>query len=218
MISAVFADDHTLLVEAMTPLLAARGVQVVATAHDLPQVIDSVRRFDPDICLLDLHFGDAEHRGSVAAVREANPRTKVVVLTADISIEARIEAVEAGAAAYVHKTCRSECVVAAIEKAMRGEPVTDVPTRPLTPPDPTGNGALDAQLLARYLTVREHQCLALLVDGQPTTQMASRLGVSVPTVRSHVQSLMTKLGVHSRLEAASFAVRHELINRARYRS
>ena len=218
MISAVFGDDHTILVEAMMPLLARRGINVVATAHDLPHVIDSVSRFDPDVCLLDLHFADADHRRSVAAVREANPRTKVVVLTADTSIESMIGAVEAGAAAYVHKTRGCDAVVAAIEKAMSGELVTDVPAQRCSPPARTGHGRLDVQLLARQLTVRERQCLALLVDGEPTNQIASRLGVSIPTVRSHVQSLMIKLGVHSRLEAASFAVRHELIDLAGHRS
>ncbi len=65
--------------------------------------------------------------------------------------------------------------------------------------------------LAAYLTIRERQCLQLLVEGLDTAQMAVRLGVSPATVRTHVQSLLTKLGVHSRLEAASLAVRHRLL-------
>ena len=65
--------------------------------------------------------------------------------------------------------------------------------------------------LAAYLTIRERQCLGLLVEGLDTAQMAVRLGVSPATVRTHVQSLLTKLGVHSRLEAASLAVRHRLL-------
>jgi DNA-binding CsgD family transcriptional regulator len=65
--------------------------------------------------------------------------------------------------------------------------------------------------LAAYLTIRERECLRLLVEGLGTAQMAVRLGVSPATVRTHVQSLLTKLGVHSRLEAASLAVRHRLL-------
>lgn len=65
--------------------------------------------------------------------------------------------------------------------------------------------------LAAYLTIGERQCLRLLVEGRDTAQMAVRLGVSPATVRTHVQSLLTKLGVHSRLEAASLAVRHRLL-------
>ena len=65
--------------------------------------------------------------------------------------------------------------------------------------------------LAGYLTTRERQCLRLLVDGLDTAQMAVRLDVSPATVRTHVQSMLTKLGAHSRLEAASLAVRYRLL-------
>jgi two-component system, NarL family, nitrate/nitrite response regulator NarL len=72
----------------------------------------------------------------------------------------------------------------------------------------------DAHRLAGYLTNRERECLALLVDGLSSDAIAERLGVSITTVRTHVQAVLTKLGVHSRLEAASFAVRHSLLGRA----
>ena len=67
-------------------------------------------------------------------------------------------------------------------------------------------------LLAEHLTGREWQCLAMLVEGLNTTAMTARLGVSRTTVRTHVQALLTKLGVHSRLEAASLAVRYRLLD------
>ena len=67
------------------------------------------------------------------------------------------------------------------------------------------------QRLAAFLTTRERECLRLLVDGLDTTRMATALGVSPATVRTHVQSLLVKLGVHSRLEAASLAVRYRLV-------
>lgn len=211
MITVVFGDDHALLVEAMVPALAGYGVKVVAAAYDLPHVLDAVRRFDPDICLLDVHFGDVDDRDGVRSVHEANPRTKIVVLTADTTIESMVSAVEAGATGYVHKTRGCARLVAAMEKVMRGDLVTDLPIRHAGRPNDSGPDP-DVHLLAWYLTARERQCLALLVDGQPTNVIARHLGVSVTTVRSHVQALMTKLGVHSRLEAASFAVRHDLVD------
>ena len=70
----------------------------------------------------------------------------------------------------------------------------------------------DRWLLAAFLTVRERECLQLLVEGLDTAGIATKLGVSAATVRTHVQSLMTKLGVHSRLEAASYAVRNRLLD------
>ncbi len=77
-------------------------------------------------------------------------------------------------------------------------------------PKPPGHD--DALRLASHLTDRERECLALLVEGLDTTAMARKLSVSRTTVRTHVQSVLTKLGVHSRLEAASFAVRYRLLD------
>ncbi|MGH3753399.1 MAG: helix-turn-helix domain-containing protein [Pseudonocardiaceae bacterium] len=69
----------------------------------------------------------------------------------------------------------------------------------------------EARRLAAHLTARERECLVLLIEGLGTRAMTLRLGVSTTTVRSHVQGLLTKLGVHSRLEAAAFAVRYDLV-------
>ncbi|MTD55144.1 response regulator transcription factor [Amycolatopsis pithecellobii] len=208
MISAVLGDDHALLVEAMIPMLTKAGITVVASAYDFGSLVASVRAHQPDVCVLDLRFGDDDHHDGVPAVRAASPGTKTVVLTADPTIDSMVAAVEDGAAAYVHKSRGCASLVATIEKVMRGELVTDLPIRRRRRESAEADPEV---LLARYLTVRERQCLELLVDGLRTDAMARRLGVSVTTVRSHVQALMTKLGVHSRLEAASFAVRHDLL-------
>jgi two-component system nitrate/nitrite response regulator NarL len=72
----------------------------------------------------------------------------------------------------------------------------------------------DARRLAAFLTGRERECLNLLVEGLDTSSIATKLGVSAATVRTHVQSVLTKLGVHSRLEAASYAVRYGLLDEA----
>lgn len=93
-----------------------------------------------------------------------------------------------------------------------GEP--DLPTNVDLPGQrsaPPSTELADARRLAGYLTVRERECLELIVEGLGTDAMAKRLGVSNTTVRTHSQRLLTKLGVHSRLEAASFAVRYSLL-------
>jgi two-component system, NarL family, nitrate/nitrite response regulator NarL len=77
-------------------------------------------------------------------------------------------------------------------------------------PRPPGTG--EGRRLASHLTGRERQCLALLVEGLDTVAIARKLAVSQATVRAHIQSVLTKLGVHSRLEAASFAVRYHLLD------
>jgi DNA-binding CsgD family transcriptional regulator len=96
--------------------------------------------------------------------------------------------------------------VSALERVLSGEIVIDVPDAPpRRMPEPS-----HALRLAAHLTGRERQCLLMLVEGLDTAAMVERLGVSRTTVRTHLQAVLTKLGVHSRLEAASFAVRHRL--------
>jgi DNA-binding CsgD family transcriptional regulator len=114
----------------------------------------------------------------------------------------------AGASGYLHKTRGVSALTRAIDRVQRGEVVVDVPKPgPARPPARQD----DAHRLAAFLTVRERECLELLVEGLDTAGIAAKLGVSAATVRTHVQSLMTKLGVHSRLEAASYAVRYRLL-------
>ena len=111
-----------------------------------------------------------------------------------------------GASGYVHQSRGIDALVCALERVLNGEIVIDVPDAPpRRPAEP--NHALR---LAAHLTGRERQCLLMLVEGLDTAAMVERLGVSRTTVRTHLQAVLTKLGVHSRLEAASFAVRHRL--------
>jgi two-component system nitrate/nitrite response regulator NarL len=116
----------------------------------------------------------------------------------------------AGASGYVHKTRSVTVLKQTIERVLRGEVVVEAPAKPAIRSRLARQP--DALRLAGYLTARERQCLELLVAGQDTAAMVSSLGVSAATVRTHVQALLTKLGVHSRLEAASFAVRHGLLD------
>jgi DNA-binding CsgD family transcriptional regulator len=95
-----------------------------------------------------------------------------------------------------------------LERARAGERVIDVPDAPTR----RVPGQSRAAVLAGALTARERECLGLLVAGLDTAAMVARLGVSRTTVRTHLQSVLTKLCVHSRLEAASFAVRHRLVD------
>jgi DNA-binding NarL/FixJ family response regulator len=120
-------------------------------------------------------------------------------------------ALDAGASGYLHKTRSLASLTAAIDGVLSDQVVVDLPG---PPPERRAAHHLAAHRLAAHLTGREWECLELLVEGLDTTTMARRLGVSRTTIRTHVQALLTKLGVHSRLEAASFAVRNRLLAEA----
>jgi DNA-binding NarL/FixJ family response regulator len=203
----VLADDHVVFVDAMSAALERHGFTVRAVAFTAGELLKAVRRIQPSVCLMDRHFTDADGVDVVARLRVASPTTKVALLSADRDPEGVARAFAAGAAAYLHKSRTLAALTNAIGRILRDEVVTDLPAA-----IPRPASWIDARRLAGHLTEREWDCLALLVDGLDTAAMAARLGVSGATVRTHVQALLTKLGVHSRLEAASFAVRHRLLD------
>ena len=210
MTSLVLGDDHSVFLDAMAAVLVQRGYRVTV-AQTVPDTIESVRREQPAVCLIDRHFGGESGIAAIRPMLEASRQTRVLVLSADPDTGGIQRALRAGAAGYLHKTRGVSALTRAIERVQRGEVVIDVP-KPAVPRERTRPS--DARRLARFLTPREWECLTLLVEGLDTSGIATKLGVSPATVRTHVQSVLMKLGVHSRLEAASFAVRYGLLDEA----
>jgi len=202
----VLGDEHLVFLDALAAVLAGEGLRVVATANTLARVLDAVRIHQPDVCLLDCYFSDGDGVRAIPEVIGASSHTRVLVLTADNDHEVMLRALELGAAGYIHKTLGVAALMDAISRILRGENVVN-PRKD----DRRGVHAAEAHRLAVRLTARERECLGLLVDGLPTGAIAFQMGVSRTTVRSHIQSLLIKLGVHSRLEAVSVAVRYSLV-------
>jgi two-component system, NarL family, nitrate/nitrite response regulator NarL len=205
----VLGDDHTVFLDALSTVLTQRGFTVSAMARSLADTIELVGRYQPDVCLADRHFAGQDSLDAIGKILAASSRTKVLVLSADRDNEGVMRALGAGASGYLHKTRGISALTAAIDSVVSGDVVVDVPT-----PTATRHSAPPGhpRRLAGYLTARERECLTLLVRGLSTAAMVDVLGVSRTTVRTHVQALLTKLGVHSRLEAASFAVRYGLLD------
>lgn len=206
--SVVFADNRRLFSEAVAALLSREGIEVRALASTAAGAIHAVRRMRPEICLLDRALPDATDIDVLDALRIASPGIKVIVLSADNDEDAVIHALAHGALGFVHKTRGIAVLTESIRRVRQGQTVVDAVPGPVRR---EGVAVADVDRLARHLTARERECLALLVEGLSTKAMARRLGVATTTVRSHVQSILTKLGTHSRLEAASVAVRHGLV-------
>ncbi|HUK72199.1 MAG TPA: response regulator transcription factor [Streptosporangiaceae bacterium] len=217
MADLVIGDDHTVFLDALSAVLAQRGFDVTV-ARNAAETIEAVRRNKPDICLVDRHFATDDGLDAIGPVIAASPHTKVLVLSADSGTDAVLRALRAGASGYLHKTQGVAALTAAIDRVLRGEVVVSVPKA--NGAGGAGSAATagrsaqadHARRLAAYLTDRERECLGLLVEGLDTEAMVAKLGVSRTTVRTHVQALLTKLGAHSRLEAASLAVRYRLLD------
>jgi len=207
-LDVVLADEDVILTDALTGLLQFEGHRVVAAATTCRALAEHVRNLRPDICVTENRFADGDCIDLLAELATASPETKIVVLTADSSTETMQRALHAGAAAVLHKSRRVAVLLEVLRRVAGGEVVIEGPfIRPLR----ERGMAPHLRRLTAYLTSRELECLALLTQGMDTQAMATHLGVSRTTVRSHIQAVLTKLGVHSRLEAASLAVRFGLV-------
>lgn len=205
--SIILGDDHAVFVESLVAVLTGHGYRVPAVARSLAGTIEKVRHHQPDVCLLARRFSDGDGIAAISRILTVSPATRILILAADRDPDSMRQAVRLGAAGYVHKTCGVRKLVHALERVISGAVVLDAPRASTARTEVS-----EARRLAAHLTARERECLNLLVEGLDTPAMTVRLGVSTTTVRSHVQALLTKLGVHSRLEAATFAVRYDLVD------
>jgi two-component system nitrate/nitrite response regulator NarL len=195
----ILGDDHALFLDALASVLTQHGYDVGAVARSPEEMLALTRHQAPDGCVVDSLDPDT--------IESAAQSATVVVLSADPDPGAAERALAAGATGYLHQSRGVEVLVAALERVLRGEQVVDVPGGAVRRPRATA-----ADNLAAALTQRERECLTLLVSGLDTPAMMRELGVSRTTVRTHLQAVLSKLCVHSRLEAASFAVRHSLVD------
>jgi two-component system, NarL family, nitrate/nitrite response regulator NarL len=209
MTELVIGDDHAVFLDALGSVLSAQGF-TVTTATTVADTVRAVRKRRPDAVLIDRHFGDEDGIKAIADVVAECLGTKILILSADGDSEAILQAMRAGASGYVHKTRDVSVLRRTIERVLQGEVVVEAPAASAVQPHLVRQQ--DAHRLAGYLTRRERQCLELLVQGQDTAAMVASLGVSAATVRTHVQSLLVKLGVHSRLEAAALAAQYGLLD------
>jgi two-component system nitrate/nitrite response regulator NarL len=209
MATVVLGDDHVVFLDALSSVLTQHGHSIGAVAASAAELVESVRRTQPQMCLINRCHEVGDPADVIGPVITASAGTRVIVLSSAPDTAAATRALDAGASGYVHKSRGVSALIAAVERVLLGHVVVDVPAaadlrRPAV--------ASDVERIAARLTTRERECLSLLVEGLDTAAMVVKLGISRTTVRTHVQAVLSKLGVHSRLEAASFAVRSGILD------
>ena len=199
-------DDHRLLLDALSMALTDNGHAVVATALDPDEAVEAAREHQPDVCLLDVYFPDGNGLSAIGRIHEVSPDTKVVMLAGSTGVALVSDAIAQGAQGFISKAKPIEAVIEAIEMAHRGYTAVDpLVLQEALRPHPQDD---DPLWVLKFLTHREWEVLRCIMDGLSTQQMADRLGVQRGTVRTHVQNLLTKLSVHSRLQAAAMMTAH----------
>jgi DNA-binding NarL/FixJ family response regulator len=193
----IIADDHPLVVEGLTGLVGGEpDIDVVATATDGERALDAVRRFSPDLLIVDLEM---PYMGGLACLRQIRAEelpVRVLVLSAFSDAHTLREAIENGADGFALKTGAPEATLAAIRQVAHGQ---------LVFPQAARRWLADSQKRgpSNDLTDREEDVLRLLADGASNAQIATSLGLSQSTVKFHLRNLFMKLGVANRTEAAA---------------
>jgi DNA-binding NarL/FixJ family response regulator len=214
-IRVLVCDDHRLLVETLTEVLAREpGIELLPAMHSSEEAVALVSERHPDVVLMDLEFrGAMSGIEATRRIKQVSPSTQVVIMTAHQEHRLLVEAVEAGASGFLHKTEGVEEVVGAVRAAAAGEMLVDREELARLLPQVAREREAHryARLLLDQLTEREREILGLLAQGMRNEEIAARLFISPQTVQTHVRNTLGKLGVHSKLEAVAFAARHGAI-------
>jgi two-component system, NarL family, nitrate/nitrite response regulator NarL len=221
----VLCDDQRLLCEALAAALEEHDHEVVAVTTTASTGVTAVAAHDPDICLLDLCFPDAENGDAengldaARAIVEHHPSTKVLVLSGVADPQELSEAMGIGVAGVIPKDQSVEEIADALDVIAAGGTVFDMGLYRGARHWPPGRQAPhSAGRLARpvdSLTPREREILARIVEGQSTKQMARAMRITTGTAGMYARNVLTKLGVHSRLQAAALVSREGLLDQLR---
>jgi two-component system nitrate/nitrite response regulator NarL len=206
-IRILIVEDHTMFADAIRLTLESHGMDVIAIASNEWEAMETVRREPLDLALVDLGLPGSDGIQVGERILEERPDAKVLAVTALRDARTVSQTLRAGFHGYLTKDIPLSQLVATIRAALGGQVVIPHHLARATAGARTPDEE-HAALLREQLTGRELEVLALLVEGSSGEEIAERLSVSKNTVRTHVQNILTKLQVHSRLEAALFAVRH----------
>jgi DNA-binding NarL/FixJ family response regulator len=199
----LIVDDHPLTRDALAALLTQQGFDVVGEAEDGKEALTVTRALQPDLVLLDLTMPGMDGLTALPKIREQAPTCEIVVLTASDSEENLLGAIRAGAAGYLLKTEPPEQIASFLRGVARGDAALSggVARRLLDRVREGGRFDGIPDSITKVLSAREVEVLLLLDEHLATDEIAQRLFISEHTVRSHVKSLLKKLGVSSRREA-----------------
>jgi DNA-binding NarL/FixJ family response regulator len=210
-IRIVIADDHRAFAEALAATMGMESdLSVVAIVHDGEAAVEVTIDQEPDVVLMDLNMPGVDGIAATRRIKEQHPGTRVVILSATEEEHARARALDAGAEGYLSKEQSVKDVTSSIRAVSKGESLVAPDEARRIMSHLRKRRARDSAERERVerLTIRETQILQGLADGIPTERLAVKLEISRNTLRTHVQNILFKLKVHSKVEALALAIRH----------
>ncbi|MEX0937534.1 MAG: response regulator transcription factor [Pirellulales bacterium] len=208
-IRVVVADDHEVVRTGLASLLAGADIEIVAEAGGGNEAVQQVREHRPDVVLLDIRMADGDGLAALETIVEQSPHTKVVMLSTYDNPTYIARAVALGASDYVLKGSSREEIISTIQSVVGGQ-------------SPSGSGAwkkVSRTMSTKSplvdgnppLTKRETQVLRHVALGLSNKEIGQSLGISIETVKEHVQNILRKIAVSDRTQAAVWAVRQGII-------
>lgn len=195
---AIVEDDKTLRHGFETLLNQTAGLQCVGTCDTVADAIRKIPKCQPDVLLMDIQLPDKSGIECTARIKELLPAVQIIILTVYEDSDRIFQALQAGACGYLLKRSSPERIIAAIREAQEG----GVPMTPEIARKVIGQfrAKATASTQVETLTAREREALELVMQGLENQEIADRMGVSIATVRFHLQHIYEKLHVHSRNE------------------
>ena len=206
-IRVLIVDDHAMVRKGLISFLKNKPeLELVGEACDGREAIEYCEQLQPDVILMDLLMPELGGVAATHTIHQRWPRVQVIALTSFQEKELVQDALQAGAIGYLLKNVSGEELSEAIRQAHGGWPTLapEAVQALVRPPS-------EAETMAADLTRREQEVLALLVKGMSNPEIAERLVISRATVKVHISSILSKLGVASRAEAISLAIQNKLV-------
>ncbi len=208
-------DDHALFRIGLRELLERRGIEVVEAIGDCDNGIQQVIALQPDIVLLDMRMPQMSGIEVLRQLRDKNQKMSISMLTTSRDEKDVIESLQSGAQGYLLKDMEPDDLIMALNDIMEGKTVVAPELTTVLAKAVQGEMLAEEETQDAFaeLTPRESEILCHLAEGQSNKVIANHLGISDGTVKLHVKSILRKLNVHSRVEAAVIAVEKHLCDR-----
>ena len=207
----VVVDDHEVVRQGLVALLDRRDAfQVVGEAGNVEEAMTVVRRMKPDLVIMDVRLPDGSGIEACRDIRSEMPEVRIVILTSYPDEEAVLSAIIAGASGYLLKQIRGRDLVSAIEAVGRGESLLDpaVTEKVLERVRRIAAGSYTDELAS--LTSQEQKILMLVAEGKTNKEIASEVFLSDKTVKNYVSSILSKLNLERRAQAAAYVAKHRI--------
>ena len=200
-------DDHRLLREGLRSLLETQGFQVAGEAADGRTAVKLAKALQPDAVIIDISMPGLNGIDATKQIHQDCPAIKVIVLSMRSDSRAVLEALAAGASAYLLKEAAFDEVVVALKVAMQGKTYLSPAIAHLVVRHSVEHWSAGHGQMGRGISEREREILQLVAEGRSSKEMAASLYVSVKTIETHRKQIMDKLNLHSIAELTKYAIR-----------